>query len=524
LVIADLTEEDLTFLSTVLPMIEHPALAARVADVLFITSSGKSRIEYAKLAVAHWLGTPFDDELWWATRAEWMRFGMIASRLGKPLASERIEVMERLRGHFETTESGSVAMAIARVLRTVGLRPDDPKAVAERLVELATAETKQLFTRQGLHEEAASWLVIADDPVAASAQILAQVHEIMAEADQRSDSGLVANSLLENALQILRRIPNAHRQELGAGDLTKDLERRIRKTGRQGLAEMTSMKGKGVDLNAGIQEAIELVRDKSPDDALIAFTTLAPFASYQGDVSTAEGLLKSHPLQGLFSTVTFAGDGRAINRGRDPEAANRYGIPEGVWRQLVQLYTIRIGLLVQGAIWPAYVQITNEHHLGMYPFEAIVNVSAFVPDEHTRLFAKALHLGYSGEFVAAVHLLAPQMEATIRAHLAEAGVQTSNVAPDGVESERGLSALMELPEVVTLFGEDMVHEIRLLFCGPLGPNLRNEVAHGLLTDRDSNGAIAIYAWWFALRLVFIPFWNRAREAADADAPADSDDR
>jgi hypothetical protein len=50
----------------------------------------------------------------------------------------------------------------------------------------------------------------------------------------------------------------------------------------------------------------------------------------------------------------------------------------------------------------------------------------------------------------------------------------------------------------------------MLFCDAFGPNLRNELAHGLITEEDCHSIYAIYAWWLALKLVFNTFWNAAR--------------
>lgn len=82
--------------------------------------------------------------------------------------------------------------------------------------------------------------------------------------------------------------------------------------------------------------------------------------------------------------------------------------------------------------------------------------------------------------------------------------------------EVGLSALMEKPETVDVFAEDTAFEIRALFCDPLGANLRNQVAHGLLSDGTTVSAESIYAWWLALRLVFVTYWN-ALHKTDKDS-------
>jgi hypothetical protein len=72
---------------------------------------------------------------------------------------------------------------------------------------------------------------------------------------------------------------------------------------------------------------------------------------------------------------------------------------------------------------------------------------------------------------------------------------------------------MDLPEAEKVFGEDLNFEIKALFCDPFGPNLRNELAHGLLDDEAFQSVYAIYAWWFGLRLIFNTYLNAARGAA-----------
>jgi hypothetical protein len=99
----------------------------------------------------------------------------------------------------------------------------------------------------------------------------------------------------------------------------------------------------------------------------------------------------------------------------------------------------------------------------------------------------------------------------VRFHLKNAGVKTTNLDIDGIENEIGLSTLMGLPETETVFGKDISFELKALFCDALGPNLRNELAHGLLDDDSFQSIHAIYAWWMGLRLVVNPFWNAARK-------------
>lgn len=92
------------------------------------------------------------------------------------------------------------------------------------------------------------------------------------------------------------------------------------------------------------------------------------------------------------------------------------------------------------------------------------------------------------------------------------GVKTTNIDINGVENENGLSTLMEHPEVNTIFGDDLEFELKALFCDPFGPNLRNELSHGLICYNESQSVYSIYAWWLGLRIVFNTFWNAIQDA------------
>ena len=173
----------------------------------------------------------------------------------------------------------------------------------------------------------------------------------------------------------------------------------------------------------------------------------------------------------------------------------------------VENYRFHFRLAVQVYIWPAQEVLLLEHRLREVDFINLAKQSPIVPIGRERLFGKALFAGYDGDFVTALHILVPQIEHLVRYHLKQAGVQTTNLDINGIENETGLSALMDIPQAEEIFGEDLSFEIKALFCDSFGPNLRNELAHGLLYDRDFYSLEAIYAWWFGLKLVLNTFWN-----------------
>jgi hypothetical protein len=207
-------------------------------------------------------------------------------------------------------------------------------------------------------------------------------------------------------------------------------------------------------------------------------------------------------------------DGRVIAKrpGLSMSGATSEGDEITIRAEMIRDHGILIGIVVQGDVVPALEVLWLEHRLREADFVGLARQSPIVPKDRAPLFGKALFAGYDRDFVTALHLLVPQIEHMVRYHLKQSGAKTTTLDPDGIENEIGLAALMEVPETEKVFGADLGFEIRALFCDPFGPNLRNELAHGLLDDQACQSIYSIYAWWFGLKLVFNMFWNATYKA------------
>lgn len=104
-----------------------------------------------------------------------------------------------------------------------------------------------------------------------------------------------------------------------------------------------------------------------------------------------------------------------------------------------------------------------------------------------------------------IHRIVPQMEEMVRYHLKGAGVVTTRVDVKGIENEVNLGSLLEEPETVSIFGQERVFEMAALFHRKSGPMFRHGLAHGLLEEANFSSAHAVYAWYFAFRLILTPF-------------------
>jgi hypothetical protein len=101
----------------------------------------------------------------------------------------------------------------------------------------------------------------------------------------------------------------------------------------------------------------------------------------------------------------------------------------------------------------------------------------------------------------------------VRWYLKQRGVYTLLVDEAGVETEKSLGALLGLPEATDMLGAGLTLELRALLTEQEGANLRNHVAHGLLSDAEAWSYSAVYAWWLCLRLVVAPLWQMRAQAA-----------
>ena len=220
-------------------------------------------------------------------------------------------------------------------------------------------------------------------------------------------------------------------------------------------------------------------------------------------------MIRNHPLQSLFAATHMSSDGRVVAKkpAADLGGENQESV---VWPEMVKHYAMELSLVVQGDIWPALEVIRQEHRLKEADFYSLVKRSPVVPPDRIRLMAKAIFLGFDGDFISALHLLIPQIENLVRYHLKQHGEKTTNIDINGIENENGLSTLMENVKVEEIFGKDLAFELKAIFFAPFGPNLRNELAHGLIGYEESQNIYSIYAWWLVFRLIFNTFWNTNR--------------
>lgn len=262
------------------------------------------------------------------------------------------------------------------------------------------------------------------------------------------------------------------------------------------------------DISNAIELAQSQVKGKKFSEAILA---LALLGSPQ-KVLDLRQMVEKNSLLSQFMPIEIKNDmGKTV--ARQPIEPNK--AEEAI---LFEMYRIAIEAHrchTQAFIEPARYQIFSEHILQKAEDNRIketdlmplVSNNPFVPPGREKLFAKGLYAGLIGDFITSTHILIPQIENSVRYLLLKRGVITSGIdnKNNGIQKEDNLNSTLypsKYPQITSICDEDTLFDIRGLLIEHSGSNLRNRMAHGLISDDDFSSSTFSYLWWLTLRLCF----------------------
>ena len=81
------------------------------------------------------------------------------------------------------------------------------------------------------------------------------------------------------------------------------------------------------------------------------------------------------------------------------------------------------------------------------------------------------------------------------------GALTIMQKPDGSSIEKSLGQIFSLPEFLESYDNDIIFTFRGLLTEPAGANIRNEVAHGLISEYACSTGACLYFGVALIRLL-----------------------
>lgn len=513
----DLMLADVDLLADLAPILKHPLLRARVADLVWFKVRGKG-VKFAHMAVEAYR-QPSIEGVEWDIEALTccQRAIQVAASTGKGGGAVIGEIARELLVSFWRAVDADEQQAALRYLRPLqaeGLATGEAKRIAAALEEIARKLLREgdPFGAQHFADRAQFWFGRArDESGRAVAQLLvAQSWEAQADKD---GSGITRHHCYAKAIDAYQRVSARYRAQHGAGDAIAQLRAKLPAAGLDMLAQMR-MFSHSIDISDVVAEAVGKVQGLPPTEALFAFGQIAPLPRL--DALREEASIPLSGIGAIFSTASVDEDGRVI--------AQQDGVDDAESRErrlaaeMVVACARHADISARAMIDPALDVIRQQFHWAPQDFFEIAKLSALVPSDRADLVAKGLYAGYCRDFVPALHILLPQFEHMVREVLKDSGAITTS-RQDGIEMELGLSSLVELPEMKQRFGEELTFMIRSLMCKPIGPNLRNNIAHGLAGANLCYSGYGVYAWWLILALVLQGYriMHRAEEANNLDS-------
>ena len=522
---SDLDADQVALLTRIAPLVERASLRARVADVAWVYGD-RSDVEMLDRAIDAYRAAPLTDDVWFSIGKDaWVRAFALVGRRG---ADGQARVQEMSGGLKAQVLAGQAAdnfrtVGFAETLRHHGrVDPTGRSEVCDALFALA-AQTAIVNSRLSRHleREAVAWLG-GSDAAAANAATDRIARTYIAEADTRiktdaNAGALVEGHFLEKAIAVLRTIPRSYRLANGLDELIDDLRTRLHESRESSMEQMLRIQSDPVDLTDAVSYARSHVSGHADKfDALASFATLAPPMDEASTRDNAAKMLEG-TISHIFGSSSFSSDFRkvAASPGSSGQADEN-----AIWAEMVRTVFFHSQLLGKGVIQPAQEVLTTEHGFSRQYMVSLCLESPTVPEGHEMLWGNGLAFGLAGNYGAAVSVLVPQLEQAVRVMLRRHNVYTLLVDEHGVESEKSLNGLLDMTETEGIFGAGMVMEVKAMLVVQGGPNLRNDIAHGLLTDDSAWSYSALYMWWFCLRLVAYPvieMMDRARNQDSANA-------
>ena len=508
----DFTPADLLILRELLPYVKNSLLEARLSDLCWLRMTPRSN-QLAKQAIKAYTAFDLTPEFWLADGSNCFERAIILCGQNKRSSvAELSAIVQSMITCFESTLANNHCISADIANTLLKAAPDEIKAL--KIAEALLNKGLELVPEK-LHQDARSLFELAlkfferakntdrrDEVII----LIAEQHEFEGEAELNDERAVpfFANQRFEDAIQTYRKLSKQSRLKYGVEFKIDDLRSKLINTGLLAVLGMQTVVPKPINIADLVAHARDCVRGKDKLKALAAIADIFGGVSYSTTKLHTAKRASEFPLSGLFRPIKHNALGQVIARGpaRGLDNSSYDQDDKSINFEMIRSFVFEIDLVAQGQIYPAVEVLKSEHRISLPDILRIVSASPIVPADRHVLISKALFYGFENDFDLAIHILAPQIENIVRQQLKRVDVLTTTFDVAGIEQEIGLSSLMDKEKVDDIFGIDVAFEIRALFCNAWGPNLRNQIAHGLLSDDEAQSTVAIYAWWWSFRLFF----------------------
>lgn len=350
---------------------------------------------------------------------------------------------------------------------------------------------------------------VADAYVAQAEAVLSQPHI----------GPLLAAGHMQKAIEVLRRAGKSRER-------VEELHARLIEIQKAVPGAMLPY-SHSFDATEFAEQARQSVAGKSADEALLAFLMTDLLSDVVKLREAAERRANDHLFLSLFPKVMHNAEGKVVARQGSVRSDDPQEREAAIRAEMIHAAARHYEFLGQTIIEPMRRQIVLDHAITAVDVHRMLQYSPVVPADREMVFTEGLVAGFYGDTMKAAHYVIPQLEHSIRVLLQRSGVRVSTYDQYGTQKELNLNNLLYLAELKEILGEDLVFALQCLLIEKFGPDLRNKIAHGLLSSAEFFTGHVTFLWWLCLRMCFLPVILRALEERageegnrSADGPAD----
>ena len=382
----DFQVEDVAFFAKIANKITTPKLRARIADIVWVI---KRDHKLALLAIDSYVQISLDVVNWQNDGKEcWERAIQLCLMLNKQEYLKSIE-NKLVTALLNTThDDGFWAYWIADLLLKHKQGREQQTDIAKKLEDLAL--DLYLDKSKNYFQMASEWYKQSENLDKSIDMIARLAEEWVVEGDTRDN--LTRIHSYEKAIQTYRKIPKQFRISHDVANSLLELHKKLTLAGKNSQQEMKCISSDSIDITGFIQKSKKIVSGKNVSDALLTLANI-----YHVQVTEIKKIAKENQEiyigNILFPRTFISSDGRVIAK------ESNMNDDEKIWINMVQNYSMELGLVVQANILPALSTIRQEHRLREIDFYSITSQSPIVPTGRERLIAKALYAGYDNDFI-----------------------------------------------------------------------------------------------------------------------------
>ena len=505
-----ITPDQLKFIDDILPHIKDPHFCARLADIKWL-ASGKRDRNAALKAIRSFSAVGYDEENFLIDGIRcwergWQLAAIFKGKKDLEFKEEEKNFQKIINDCLDSTND-NISICLNLINLILKFNPVDKARLEDIIGKLNSILAKNEIEGHGLQRILETIIDIynkADLKNQANCyrERLAEHHASIAKRalDSLNGNPLLARAEYNRALEIYRALPKNEKINQRYNDIQLLAQ-------TAGEVVLTELKEHRVVIETKELEEIltqvEQLEVNNFEDAMYNLCNC-----HHINISKLKQMVQdtreNRTLSDIFTTYGLTHDGRNSFK---YEGGNQIAKDE---EALYRYYTWDIQTVVECLVLPILCIINAQHRFTKKVFIELAQGSCIVPKGHIELMGLALYYGTIGQFPEALHLLIPSVESTVRFLLKLKGVKTVTLNQEGIEDEVGLSALVAKPEFTEIFGEDLAFEIKALFTDHKGPNLRNNIAHGIASASDCGTIWGFYAWWLWMKIIFKKYLDNQR--------------